>query len=50
MTDEKGVNHVSAPALNMSPFQFLNVQIKYSKLPFAKPKNLKIDGQIREAL
>lgn len=50
MTDKKGINHISAPALSVSPFQFLDVKIKYTKYPFAKPKNLNIDGQIREAL
>ena len=49
-TDEKGVNHISSPALYMTPFQFIDVQVKYTKLPFAKTKNLKIQGQLREAL
>ena len=50
MSDAKGVNHISAPALNISPFQYLDVKIKYTKYPFGKPKNLQIDGKIKEAL
>lgn len=50
MTDGKAVNHISVPALEDYPYQFADIQIKYRKLPFAKPKNLQIDGKIREAL
>lgn len=48
--DEKGTNHVSIPALYQPPFQFVDMEIKYTKLPFAKAKNLKLNGQLREAL
>lgn len=49
-TDENGLNHVSTPALKTPPFQFIDVKLKYSKLPFGKPKKLELYGELKEAL
>lgn len=50
MTDENGVNHISAPSLSTSPYQFLEIEVSYNKKPFSGPKNLKLNGKLREAL
>ena len=49
-TDENGLNYVSTPALKTPPFQFIDVKLKYSKLPFGKPKKLELYGELKEAL
>ncbi len=42
--DNKGIYHVSAPALYQDPYYYDEVKIEYDKLPFQKAKNFKLDG------
>ncbi len=48
--DDRDVYHVSAPALYEPPYYYLDMQVKYDKLPFAKAKNFKIDGNAKPAI
>jgi len=48
--DEKGVYHVSVPALNKAPYYYNEIQIVYDKKPFKKAKNFQIDGAIKPAI
>ncbi len=48
--DEKGVYHISVPALYAAPYYYYDMQVKYDKFPLRKAKNFKIDGTAKPAI
>lgn len=48
--DEKGTFHISAPALVDAPYDYLNIEVKYDKVPFVKAKNFKINVEKKPSL
>lgn len=48
--DDRGIYHISAPALYEAPYYYYELQIKYDKKPFLKPQNVKIDGTAKPAI
>lgn len=48
--DEKGVYHISVPALSIAPYYYYEVEITYKKKLFKQPDSFKIDGAIKPAI
>ena len=48
--DDKGITHINAPALSISPYNYMDIVLTYDKKPFSKAKNFKIDGDLKPAI
>lgn len=48
--DEKGVYHLTVPALSVQPYYYYEVFVTYSKKIFSKANSFQIDGSIKPAI
>lgn len=48
--DEKGLYHITAPAMVEKPFEYQEITIKYDKKPFSKSKNFSIEKTTKPAV
>lgn len=48
--DEKGVYHISAPALFIPPYDYQEIDVSYDKKPFEKAKNFSLDGRQKPSI
>lgn len=48
--DDRGVYHLSAPALSEHPYKYLDVELQYNKKPLAKAKNFKLNVTQKPAI
>lgn len=48
--DHNNVMHISAPALYIPPYYYLDITVNYDKMPLQKARNFKIDGTALPAI
>ena len=48
--DDNGIMHICAPALYQHPYSYMDVILKYKKLPLMKAKDFEFDGTLKPAI